>query len=103
METRKNEGSRCKDMSKQCVLATKSRAVHTQAQATGTYSRGEITCSIHPGASEKERKAGAKSRAVHTQGQVTGTYSRGKITYKTHTGASKKERKAGAKSRAVHT
>ena len=78
-------------MSKQCVLATKSRAVHTQAQATGTYSkgrnhvqythtdratgtysRGEITCSTDPGASEKERKAGAKSRAVHTQGQVTG-------------------------------
>ena len=103
METRKNEGSCCKDMSKQRVLATKSRAVHTQGQATGTYSRGKITCSTHPGTSKKERKAGAKSRAVLTQGHVTGTYGRDKITCSTHTGTSKKKRKAGAKSRAVHT
>ena len=90
-------------MSKQRVLATKSRAVHTQGQATGTYSRGKITCSTHPGTSKKERKAGAKSRAVLTQGHVTGTYGRDKITCFTHTGTSKKKRKVGAKSRAVHT
>ena len=45
------------------IARAKSRAVHTQEQATGTYSRGEITCSTHSGTSDRS----VKQRQNHVQ------------------------------------
>ena len=59
-----------RDRQQERIAGAKSRAAHIQGHAKRTYSRGEISCSTHPGTSKKERKAGVKSRAVHTQGHI---------------------------------
>ena len=110
-----------RDRQQERIAEAKSRAVHTQGQATVTYSRGKITRSTHSGTSDRSVKqrqnhvqythrdrqqgriAGAKSRAVHTLGQVKRNVKQGQnhVQY-THRDR-QQERIARAKSRAVHT